>query len=373
MLRGMFSEIRERLEAGYTLPAGWYSDSAILALERERIFKHTWQYACVTAEVSEPGDYFATKAGTIPVVLVRDKEGELKGFVNVCRHRGHVVMQGSGHRETLQCPYHAWTYGLDGCLLKAPRSEREPGFDADNYSLFPVQVDTWGPFIFVNVDLEADSLSETLGVLPETVAETGIDLDSLKFHHRGEYVIEANWKIAVENYLECYHCPVAHPGFSSVINVDPDAYALASSGYVSTQKGPVRSSVLEGKKAAPYDATGEHRPQHVGLRLPELHRRHHPRPAEHERRRLVPDRRAAHARHVRLLLLRGRAAEDDRGDDRLQRAGRARGQRARRVGARRTRVGHGRARPPPADERAPDPALPAPDLQLSQLIGARLT
>ena len=257
MLRGMFSEIRERLEAGYTLPAGWYSDSAILALERERIFKHTWQYACVTAEVSEPGDYFATKAGTIPVVLVRDKQGELKGFVNVCRHRGHVVMQGSGHRETLQCPYHAWTYGLDGCLLKAPRSEREPGFDADNYSLFPVQVDTWGPFIFVNVDLEADSLGETLGVLPETVAETGIDMDSLRFHHRGEYVIEANWKIAVENYLECYHCPVAHPGFSSVINVDPDEYALASSGYVSTQKGPVRSSVLEGKKAAPYDATGD--------------------------------------------------------------------------------------------------------------------
>ena len=100
----MFSEISERLEAGYTLPAGWYSDSAILALERERIFKHTWQYACVTAEVAEPGDYFATKAGHIPIVLVRDKEGNLNGFVNVCRHRGHVVMQGSGHRETLQCP-----------------------------------------------------------------------------------------------------------------------------------------------------------------------------------------------------------------------------------------------------------------------------
>ena len=228
----MFSEISERLEAGYTLPAGLYSDSAILALERERIFKHTWQYACVTAQVAEPGDYFATKAGHIPIVLVRDKEGNLNGFVNVCRHRGHVVMQGSGHRETLQCPYHAWTYGLDGCLLRAPRSEREPGFDADNYSLFPVQVGTWGPFICANVDLEAGPLAETLGVLPDTIAETGIDLDSLKFHHRGEYVIEANWKIAVENYLECYHCPVAHPGFSSVIDVDPDAYVLESSGYV---------------------------------------------------------------------------------------------------------------------------------------------
>jgi choline monooxygenase len=199
--------------------------------------------------VSEPGDYFATKAGTIPVVLVRDKDGELKGFVNVCRHRGHVVMQGSGHRETLQCPYHAWTYGLDGCLLKAPRSEREPGFDGDNYSLFPVQVDTWGPFIFVNVDLEADSLAETLGVLPETVAETGIDLDSLKFHHRGEYVIEANWKIAVENYLECYHCAVAHPGFSQVVDVSPGAYKLETHALGSSQFGPSRngSGPVEGQ------------------------------------------------------------------------------------------------------------------------------
>jgi phenylpropionate dioxygenase-like ring-hydroxylating dioxygenase large terminal subunit len=257
MLTEMRSEIQERLDAGYTLPAGWYSDSAILALERERIFKRTWQYACVLNQVREPGDYFATRAGHIPVVLVRDQDGALNGFVNVCRHRGHVVMQGAGHRETLQCPYHAWTYGLDGCLLKAPRSERESGFDADNYSLFPVQVGTWGPFVFVNADLEAASLEETIGVLPETVAETGIDLDGLRFHHRGEYVLEANWKIAVENYLECYHCPVAHPGFSTVIDVDPDAYALASSGYVSTQKGPVRASILEGKKAAPYDPTGD--------------------------------------------------------------------------------------------------------------------
>ena len=123
----MFAEIGERLEAGYTLPAGWYSDSAILALERERIFKHTWQYACVTAEVAEPGDYYATRAGHIPVVLVRDQDGNLNGFVNVCRHRGHVVMQGSGHRETLQCPYHAWTYGLDGRLTAFPGAE--PGFE----------------------------------------------------------------------------------------------------------------------------------------------------------------------------------------------------------------------------------------------------
>jgi choline monooxygenase len=257
MLSEVNPRVDEQLEAGYTLPAGWYSDPAILALERERIFKRTWQYACVTAQVPEPGTYFATRAGHIPVVVVRDQEGEINAFVNVCRHRGHVVAQGSGRRETLQCPYHAWTYGLDGCLLKAPRSEREPGFDPENYSLRPVLVGIWGPFVFVNADLDAGPFDETVGILPETILETGIDLEGLRFHHRGDYVIDANWKIAVENYLECYHCPVAHPGFSSVIDVDPDAYALASAGYVSTQKGPVRASVRDGRKAPPYDATGE--------------------------------------------------------------------------------------------------------------------
>jgi choline monooxygenase len=131
-------------------------------------------------------------------------------------------MEGHGRRATLQCSYHAWTYGLDGMLKAAPRADREPEFDSSGLSLLPVSVETWGPFVFVHPDADAPSLVEMLGRLPELVP----DLDSLRFHHRSEYELAANWKIACENFLECYHCPVAHPGFSAVVDVDPDAYWL---------------------------------------------------------------------------------------------------------------------------------------------------
>ena len=230
------------LARGETLPASWYSEPEILRLEQERIFARSWQYAGRAELVAEPGSYLTSLAGHVPVVVVRDRSGTLRGFVNVCRHRGHVVADGAGRRNALQCPYHAWTYDLDGTLRTAPRSEREPGFDASCYSLLPLAAETWGPLVFVNPDPEAGPLAEALGPLPGLVAESGLDLDRLRFRERTEWEIASNWKIAVENYLECYHCPVAHPGFSKVIDVDPDAYELRSDGLVSSQFGSVRES-----------------------------------------------------------------------------------------------------------------------------------
>ena len=243
----------EALARGYTLPADWYIDPGVLRLEHERIFRHAWQYAGRLDQVSRPGDYFTCRAGLVPVLVTRDRAGVVRGFVNVCRHRGsEVVRDAAGHRETLQCHYHAWTYDLDGSLRAAPRSEREPGFDRSDYSLIPVQVDTWGPFVFVNPDQEASPLLETLAELPELVASAGIDVDGLRFQLRSEYELEANWKVACENFLECYHCAVAHPGFSAVVDVSPDAYRLELSETFSSQFGPVRS---DGKGS--YDASGE--------------------------------------------------------------------------------------------------------------------
>jgi phenylpropionate dioxygenase-like ring-hydroxylating dioxygenase large terminal subunit len=205
-----------------TLPWSWYTDEEVLRREQERIFRRSWQYAGPAEHIAEPETFLASRAGDVPVVVVRDRDGELRGFVNVCRHRGSVVAEGRGRRATLQCPYHAWTYGLDGTLRAAPRADREARFDASGLSLVPVAVGTWGPFVFVNPDAEASPLSETLGRLPELVP----DLATFRFHHRGEYELAANWKIACENFLECYHCPVAHPGFSAVVDVSPDAYVL---------------------------------------------------------------------------------------------------------------------------------------------------
>jgi phenylpropionate dioxygenase-like ring-hydroxylating dioxygenase large terminal subunit len=224
-----------------TLPWTWYADPEILRREGERIFARTWQYVGHTGEVVAEGSFFASLAGQIPVVVTRARDGVLRAFVNVCRHRGHVVASGAGQRETLQCPYHAWTYGLDGALRAAPRSDREPGFDFDDLGLREIGVETWGPLVFVNPDLDTPPLADVLGDVPERLSEI-LDIDSLEFRFRSEFEVDSNWKIACENFLECYHCPVAHPGFSAVVDVSPDAYRLESSGLTSTQLGPLREN-----------------------------------------------------------------------------------------------------------------------------------
>ena len=229
-----------------TLPYGWYADPEILRKERERIFRPSWQYAGHTGQLAQPG-YFAAEAAGTPVVVTRDRDGVLRGFVNVCRHRGHVVADGEQGRETLQCPYHAWTYGLDGRLRAAPRSEEEPDFPQDELGLVPVAVETWGPFVFANATQVGEPLAEALGSLPAQVTELGLDVDSLVHHSRWEAEVAANWKIVCENFLECYHCQVAHPGFSEVIDVSPDAYELSSDGRLSTQHGPLRTAPPQGE------------------------------------------------------------------------------------------------------------------------------
>ncbi len=217
-----------------SLPWGSYTDPAALRLEEERVFRRSWQYAARADQVAEPGSYVATSAGGLPVVVVRDRERVLRAFVNVCRHRGSIVCEGEGQRETLQCPYHAWTYDLDGSLRVAPRADREHGFDRAALGLLPVAVDAWGPFVFVNPDVDAAPLRDWLGGVPGLLARDGVDVESLVFRRRDESELEANWKICVENYLECYHCPTAHRGFSRVIDVAEDRYQL--------EVGPQRAS-----------------------------------------------------------------------------------------------------------------------------------
>jgi len=235
-----------------TFPWSWYSDPGLLALEQERIFARSWQYAGHTQEVEQPGSFATTRAARLPVVLVRDRDSVLRAFVNVCRHRGSLVCDGRGRRETLQCPYHAWTYALDGSLLAAPRADREPGFDRSALGLVPLQVDTWGPFVFVNADPDAEPLAETLGDLPQLLAEDGIDLDAVTFHARAEAEYDANWKVCSENYLECYHCSVAHPSFSKAIDVAADSYGLQVRPGLLSQFGGARDD-----GGGVYDATGE--------------------------------------------------------------------------------------------------------------------
>ena len=248
------SELRTELENGLTLPASWYSDAEVLELEYDRIFHRTWQYAGVADDAAEPGGYFTSRAGRVPVVVVRGRDGELRAFANVCRHRGHEVVSGCGRRETLQCPYHAWTYDLDGSLRAAPRSDREEGFDRGEWGLRRLRLDTLGRLVFVNADPAAPPLAEFLCDLPRDLAEAGLDIDSFEYRGRSrELVIDANWKIVVENFLECYHCPVAHKSFSRLLDVGPDAYRLETARWTSSQYAPAQL----GADGLPYDPVGE--------------------------------------------------------------------------------------------------------------------
>ncbi len=223
-----------------TVPWRWYADAEVLRREQERVFARFWQYAARADQVDGPGAFVATRAGALPVVVVRGRDGELRAFVNVCRHRGSIVCEGEGRRETLQCPYHAWTYDLDGSLRAAPRADREPGFSTDGLGLVPVAVASWGPFVFVNPNPDAEPLEDFLGDVPGELAAGGVDVDALAFHSRVDGTYAANWKVCAENYLECYHCAVAHPGFSAVVDVSPDAYGLRTGRWTMSQTGVPR-------------------------------------------------------------------------------------------------------------------------------------
>jgi choline monooxygenase len=188
--------------------------------------------------------------------VLRNAAG-LAGFVNVCRHRRHEVMKGRGRAKAMQCGYHAWTYDLHGRLGAAPRADGEPGFHRDDLPLLAIRAEALGPFVFVNLDRAAPALTDCFAPVLETIARSGIDPATLELHTREEWRSEANWKTMIENYLECYHCPIAHPSFSAAIDVRPAHYHLAAGGWFSSQLGEVRPAVLAGRgRAAPYNLSG---------------------------------------------------------------------------------------------------------------------
>jgi phenylpropionate dioxygenase-like ring-hydroxylating dioxygenase large terminal subunit len=244
------------LDRGESLPARWYTDPSITEREITQIFRKSWNYIGPLSELTALGDYITGYAGGVPVVVVRNERG-LAGFVNVCRHRRHEVMKGRGNAAMMQCGYHAWTYDLAGGLRRVPRSTAESNFRLEDFPLLPIRAEALGPFVFVNLDASAAPVQACYGPLLDLIASSGVALDTIELHSRQDWQSHANWKTMLENYLECYHCPVAHPGFSAAIDVRPDAYKLTAHGWFSSQSGQVRSSALEGNsKIKLYDLAG---------------------------------------------------------------------------------------------------------------------
>jgi ferredoxin-NADP reductase/phenylpropionate dioxygenase-like ring-hydroxylating dioxygenase large terminal subunit len=258
------------VQRGESLPISWYTDPAITEQEMMKIFRRTWQYIGSARELQNVGDYIAGVAGNVPVAVVRNPDG-LAAFVNVCRHRRHQVLKGRGNTRMIQCAYHAWVYDLKGCLKGAPRSEGDPDFRMEDYPLLPIKVEAVGPFVFVNLDPKAKPASTYFGRVLDLIADSGIDFNSLELYSREEWEARANWKTMLENFLECYHCAVAHPGFSAAIDVKPENYVLTHEDWFSSQMGHVRDSALEGKSQIKiYDARGEIRQAQYHLLWPNL-------------------------------------------------------------------------------------------------------
>jgi choline monooxygenase len=222
-----------------TIPARWYTDPAMLELERRAIFHRTWQAVGFAGAVAAPGSYFACEIAGEPVVVTRAKDGRLRAMSNVCRHRGTVIAQEKGSGPVLRCPYHAWTYNLDGTLLGAPEFEGVENWDRGSVCLPQFRVETLGPFVFVNLDPSAPALADVLGAIPSEIAAIGCPLDRLRSEERRDYVIECNWKVYIDNYLEGYHLPAAHPSLFRAL--DYAQYRVDTYRYYSSQIAPLRT------------------------------------------------------------------------------------------------------------------------------------
>lgn len=217
-----------------SLPSSYYLSEETFAAETERIFRREWFCAGREEQVAQPGDYLVLDVAAENILIVRTKEGEIRAHYNVCRHRGTRLVQAADDTapddlkfsggvlgaSAIRCPYHLWTYGLDGRLLSAPYVKESESFCKEDFSLYPVGVATWGGFIFVNLS-PADSLREgrtlekQLGPVIERTSR--YPLCDLRVVKRIVYDVQANWKIVLENYNECYHCGPIHPELCEVV------------------------------------------------------------------------------------------------------------------------------------------------------------
>ena len=213
----------------------YYTDPAIFQQERERIFFRTWQYVCHAQEVASPGDYRVFEVADQSLFVVRGADEKLRAFYNVCQHRAHELLTGAGNRKLISCPYHAWIYTLDGRLKRARGADEVAGFDASRICLTELRLETFCGFVFVNLDPEAASMKSWYANAEEDLRRYVPEIDSYKPIWDHSVVEACNWKVAVENYNECYHCRIVHPAFTTGVisneslNIWPQDYTLRHS------------------------------------------------------------------------------------------------------------------------------------------------
>ena len=202
--------------SGCMLPQEAYTSEAVLAWEREHLFAAGWVCAGRATDLVEPGARRAVRIGDDAIVVVRGDDGNVRAFFNVCRHRGHELMPcgTTANRAAIHCPYHGWTYAPDGRLRATPRFDPPPDFDPSDFGLVGVRAEEWHGWVMVNVSGDAVPLARWIGGLEELIAPYGCEELVVGASH--DYLLAANWKLPIENYHECYHCPTIHPELCTV-------------------------------------------------------------------------------------------------------------------------------------------------------------
>lgn len=228
--------VDERLARAATLPAPVYTDPAVLAREKTRVFGASWQLVGREEQVARPGDFFTARVADEELLVVRGEDETLRALSNVCRHRAGPVAQGAGSRRALTCGYHGWTYGLDGRLLATPEFEGVENFRREDVRLPVFSVGTWIGLVFSNLDPKAPALAATLEGLHGRLE--GMGLGSMRLAHRRDWTLDCNWKVYVDNYLEGYHIPIVHPGLMK--ELDYGAYRTETFRYHALQISPIK-------------------------------------------------------------------------------------------------------------------------------------
>jgi Rieske 2Fe-2S family protein len=213
-----------------TLPSSWYRSAEVFKTEKERIFCREWIGVCREEELRQPGDYLVLDVLGESVLLVRNRAGQLRAFYNVCRHRGSRLCRTPAETQAMRvtlpggisaarlivCPYHQWSYDFDGALVAAPHLSAAAGFKKEDFHLYPVGVDSWGGFVFLNLSpAEAKPLAAQLDGIPQRLQR--YPLSALNIGATIRYEVAANWKIICENYNECYHCAGVHPELCALV------------------------------------------------------------------------------------------------------------------------------------------------------------
>jgi len=237
------------LDHAWTIPSPWYFDPQMAALEQEGVFAKTWQVLGRADQVRSNGNFFTADLAGEPIAVARGEDGQLRAFYNVCRHHAAaVVTEAQGSAKQFRCPYHGWTYGIDGALKGMVEFEGVCNFDRAKNGLVPVAVDTWENFVFVNLDRNAAPLREFLEKIPEIVAPLQLT-KKLKYFDRRIYTLNCNWKVYVDNYLDGgYHVPHAHKGLSSVIEYTK--YTIENFERACLQSSPLGSTSKSEKGVA---------------------------------------------------------------------------------------------------------------------------